>query len=222
MPPKPTAVRFLGKKDLFIILVHCKQQHQATVIETFKTYLQGKGNYTAEELEKVAEAAVLKRVRKRQYLTQEGDVAKNHAFVTKGCLRTYSVDEKGVEHILNFAIENYWIGDRESILTGQPSIYNIDAIEDSEVALISKEKFDQLCSELPAFNNMINSILQKSFLVAQDRIHTFISLSAEDKYLRFLEKFPHLNMRVPQSMIASYLGITAETLSRVRKQIVRR
>lgn len=192
------------------------------MIEVFKTYLQGKGNYTAEELETIAAAAVIKKVRKRQYLSQEGDVVKNHSFVTKGCLRTYTVDEKGVEHILNFAIENWWIGDRESIQTGQPSIYNIDAIEDSEVALINKEKFDRLCAEVPAFNNMINAILQKSFLVAQNRIHTFISLTAEDKYLNFLEKFPHLTMRVPQSMIASYLGITAETLSRVRKQIVKR
>ncbi|WP_342083581.1 Crp/Fnr family transcriptional regulator [Dyadobacter sp. OTU695] len=192
------------------------------MIEVFKTYLQAKGSYTAEELEKVTAAAVIKKVRKRQYLSQEGDVTRNHAFVTKGCLRTYTVDEKGIEHILNFAIENWWIGDRESIQTGQPSIYNIDAIEDSEVALISKEKFDQLCFEVPAFNNMINAILQKSFLVAQNRIHTFLSLTAEEKYLSLLEKFPHLNMRVPQSMIASYLGITAETLSRVRKQIAQR
>lgn len=192
------------------------------MIEVFKKYLEEKGKYTPEELETVVAAAVIKKVRKRQYLSQEGDVAKNHAFVTKGCLRTYTVDDKGIEHILNFAIENWWIGDRESILTGQPSMYNIDAIEDSEVALISREKFDQLCTEVPAFNNMINAILQKSFLVAQTRIHTFISMSAEEKYLAFLEKFPHLTLRVPQSMIASYLGITAETLSRIRKQIVKR
>ena len=191
------------------------------MIEVFKTYLQGKGNFTAEELEIVAAAAVIKKVRKRQYLTQEGDVVKNHSFVTKGCLRTYTVDEKGVEHILNFAIENWWIGDRESIQTGQPSIYNIDAIEDSEVAIISKDKFDRLCVEVPAFNDMINKLLQKSFLVAQNRIHTFISLSAEEKYLSFQEKYPHLAMRVPQSMIASFLGITAETLSRVRRQLIK-
>jgi CRP-like cAMP-binding protein len=191
------------------------------VIEVFKTYLKGKGNFTAEELETVANATVIKKVRKRQYLTQEGDVVKNHSFVTKGCLRTYTVDEKGVEHILNFAIENWWIGDRESIQTGKPSIYNIDAIEDSEVALISKDKFDRLCIEVPPFNDMINKLLQKSFLVAQNRIHTFISQTAEQKYLSFQEKYPHLTMRVPQSMIASFLGITAETLSRVRKQLIK-
>lgn len=191
------------------------------MIDIFKTYLQGKANYTPDELETILASVVIKKLRKRQYLLQEGDVCKNHTFVTKGCLRTYTVDEKGTEHILNFAIENWWIGDRESLQTGEPSMYNIDAIEDSEVALISKDKFDRLCREIPAFNNMINTILQKSFNVAQNRIYTFISLTTEEKYLSFLTKFPHLSMRVPQSMIASYLGITAETLSRVRKQIAK-
>jgi len=163
-------------------------------------------------------ACQYKKLRKRQYLLQEGDVWKYNAFVAKGCLRTYTVDDKGNEHILNFAIENWWIGDRESLQTGNPSAYNIDALEDSAVILISKDNFDQLCSDIPAFNDMVNAILQRSFIASQSRIHTFLSLSAEEKYLSFLEKYPQLAIRVPQGMIASYLGITAETLSRVRKQ----
>jgi CRP-like cAMP-binding protein len=185
------------------------------VIAVFRNYLQEKGNFTETELDAITASAAIKKVRKRQYLLQEGDVWKYNAFVTKGCLRTYSVDEKGTEHILNFAVENWWTGDRESLQTGKPSVYNIDALEDSEVALIGREKYDQLCRDIPAYNTMVNRILEKSFRVAQNRIHTFISSSAEEKYLSFLEKFPHLLMRVPQSMIASYLGITAETLSRI-------
>lgn len=192
------------------------------MIDVFLNYLKNKGNFSEEELGSIADATLIKKVRKRQYLLQEGDLSRYNIFVTKGCLRTYTVDEKGIEHILNFAVENWWLGDRESLETGEPSIYNIDAIEDSEVALLTKEKFDRLCREIPAFNNMVNAILQKSFLVAQNRIHTFISLTAEEKYLSFLEKFPHLATRVPQSMIASYLGMTAETLSRIRKLIVKK
>jgi CRP-like cAMP-binding protein len=192
------------------------------VIAVFRTYLQEKGNFTESELEAITAAAVVRKVRKRQYLLQEGDVWKYNAFVTKGCLRTYSVDKKGIEHILNFAVENWWTGDRESLQTGEESNYNIDALEDSEVALISREKYQQLCRDIPAFNAMVNAILEKSFRVAQSRIHTFISRSAEEKYLSFLEKFPHLALRVPQSMIASYLGMTAETLSRIRKQLVKK
>lgn len=190
------------------------------MIAVFREYLKEKANYTEQELDVIVAAAVIRKVRRRQYLLQQGDVWKHNAFVTKGCLRTYTVDEKGAEHIINFAVENWWIGDRESLRTGEPSIYNIDAIEDTEVALLSKEAYDTLCVEIPAFNDMVNAILEKSFRVSQHRIHTFISLTAEEKYRNFLERLPHLATRLPQSMIASYLGMTAETLSRIRKLIV--
>lgn len=192
------------------------------MIEVFKNYISEKSKVTAEELEKILKVCQVKKLRKRQYLLQEGDVWKYNAFVTKGCLRTYTVDDKGNEHIINFAVENWWTGDRESLTSGEPSIFNIEALEDAEVVLISKQNFDALCAEIPAFNDMVNAILQKSFIVAQNRIHTFISLSAEEKYLKFLEKFPHLPMRVPQGMIASYLGITPETLSRIRNQTAKK
>ena len=192
------------------------------MIDVLRKYLTEKGNFTEAELDMITAAAVIRKVRKRQYLLQAGDVWKYNAFVTKGCLRTYSVDDKGNEHIISFAVENWWTGDRESLQTGEPSTFNIDALEDSEVALIIKEKYEALCREIPAFNAMVSAILEKSFRVAQSRIHTFISSSAEEKYLTFLEKFPHLVMRVPQTMIASYLGITPETLSRIRKQLVKK
>jgi CRP-like cAMP-binding protein len=188
------------------------------MIEVFKKYVLEKSQVSASDFEKIANVCQLKKIKKRQYLLQEGDVWKYNAFVTKGCLRTYTLDEKGNEHIINFAVENWWTGDRESLMTGEPSIFNIDALENSEVILIGKAVFDQLCQELPAFNNMINEILQRSFNSSQNRIHSIISLSAEDKYLKFLEKYPHLPMRVSQGMIASYLGITPETLSRLRKR----
>lgn len=188
------------------------------MFDNFKQYILERSTVTAEDLLKIEAVCQFKKLRKRQYLLQEGDVWKYNAFIVKGCVRTFSVDEKGNEHILNFAIENWWTGDRESLLSGEPSAYNIEALEDTEVILIIKETFDQLCKEIPAFNDMINNILQRSFNASQKRIHTFLSLSAEEKYLQFLEKYPQLIMRVPQGMIASYLGITAETLSRVRKQ----
>ncbi|RBQ09033.1 Crp/Fnr family transcriptional regulator [Pedobacter miscanthi] len=192
------------------------------MIEVFKTYLKEKGSFSDVELKQIESVTTIKKLRKRQYLLQEGDVWKYNAFITKGCVRTYTVDEKGNEHILNFAVENWWTGDRESLFSGKPSVYNIDALEDSQVALITKENFNLLCKEIPAFNNMVTLILEKSFIVSQSRIQSFISSSAEEKYLKFLETFPHLPMRVPQGMIASYLGITAETLSRIRKNALKK
>ncbi|BAV06915.1 cAMP-binding domain of CRP or a regulatory subunit of cAMP-dependent protein kinases [Filimonas lacunae] len=188
------------------------------MFEAFKKYILEKANVTEADLEKIEAVCQYKKLRKRQFLLQEGDVWKYNAFIVKGCLRTYTIDDKGTEHILNFAIENWWTGDRESLQTGNPSMYNIDTLEDAEVILITKANFDQLCSTIPAFNDMVNAILQRSFVASQSRIHTFLSLGAEEKYLKFLEKYPQLATRVPQGMIASYLGITAETLSRVRKQ----
>ena len=111
------------------------------------------------------------------------------------------------------------IGDRESLLSGNPSRFNIDAIEYSNVVLITHENFQRIGQQLPAFEDMINAILQKCFVVSQNRIQAAISYSAEDKYLHFIQTYPARAQRVPQSMIASFLGITPETLSRVRNQV---
>lgn len=192
------------------------------MIEIFKKYLLDKSKVSENDFDLIARLCQIKKLKKHQFLLQEGDVWKYHAFVTKGCLRTYSLDEKGREHILNFAVENWWTGDRESLTSGEASVFNIDALENSELILISKNNFDHLCAEIPAFNDMVNAVLQKSFLAAQSRIHTFISLTAEEKYSKFLEKYPHLPMRVPQGMIASYIGITPETLSRLRRKTVKK
>jgi len=192
------------------------------VIEIFKNYVLENSLVSKEDFNIIAAVCQVKKLRKRQYLLQEGDVWKYNAFVTKGCLRTYTLNDKGNEHIINFAVEKWWTGDRESLTSGEPSIFNIDALEDSVVILIPKNNFDLLCQEIPAFNDMVNKILQKSFIAAQNRIHSFISLTAEEKYNKFLEKFPHLTMRISQGMIASYLGITPETLSRLRKQSVKK
>jgi CRP-like cAMP-binding protein len=183
----------------------------------FRNYIEEKINLTDQEFALIESVSALKKLRKHQYLLQEGDVWRWNAFVCKGFLRTYSIDNKGQEHIMNFAPENHWSGDRSSLASELPSKYNIDALEHSEVLMIKKGDFDMLCSSIPVFNDLVNTILQKSFVVSQDRIHVNITHSAEEKYQDFITKFPGIANRVPQHMIASYLGISAETLSRVRK-----
>ncbi|MES2239530.1 MAG: Crp/Fnr family transcriptional regulator [Bacteroidota bacterium] len=190
--------------------------------EIFQNYLNEKTTFTEAESERIQSFAIIKKLRKRQYLLQEGDVWKYDAFITQGCLRTYSVDEKGNEHVLSFSMENWWTGDRESLLSQQPSLFNIDAIEDSELVLFTHENFELLCQEILAFNNMINAILQRSFIASQNRIRASLSLTAEEKYLNFVNKYPGFAMRIPQTMIASYLGMTPETLSRIRKQTAKK
>lgn len=189
------------------------------MFDVFANYLLSKADFTADELQRIKAACLVKTLRKHQYLLQAGDVWTYAAFVAKGCVRRYAVDGKGAEHILTFAVENWWTGDQESLTTGQPSRYNIDAVEDSEVVLIRKEDFAQLRQELPVFGQVINTILHRSFMASQNRIHSAISHSAEEKYRDFLLRFPELALRIPQHMVASYLGMTTETLSRIRRHL---
>jgi len=166
--------------------------------------------------------SLVRKLRKHQFLLQAGDICKQHAFVSKGCLRSYSVDSDGVEHTVKFAVENWWIGDRDSLMSGEPAMLNIDAVEDSEVVLLSTKNFDLICQKIPAFNNMVNNLLQSAYNASQNRILANISLSAIEKYEHFLQRYPDLALRIPQGMIASYLGMSPETLSRVRNQIMSR
>lgn len=119
--------------------------------DVFQQYVDNKIILTADQEERIRSLAVIKKLRKKQYLLQEGDVWKYDAFVVKGCVRTYSVDEKGNEHIIGFSIENWWTGERESLLSGAPSRFNIDAVEDSAIVLFTHENFELICKEMPVF-----------------------------------------------------------------------
>jgi CRP-like cAMP-binding protein len=173
------------------------------------------------EFELVKKAFTFKRYKKGQFMLQEGDVSKHHAFILKGSMRQYSVDAKGIEHILHFGIENWWIGDRESVTMLTPSKYNIEAIEDTEVLLITSEDFQQLRTNLPSVEKMISTMNQRNFVASQKRIHDALSLTAEERYLELLKNHPDFLQRFPQTMLASYLGITAETFSRIRKKALK-
>jgi CRP-like cAMP-binding protein len=158
-----------------------------------------------------------KKLRKKQYLLQSGDVNRYQAFVVKGLLRSYTVDEKDNEHILQFASEGWWIADLSSYLTSEPSILNIDALEDSELLLLDKNAWEASMKSIPVLEHYFRIILQNHLVSTQKRLLQSLSETAEEKYTRFLKTYPECLQRMPQHMIASYLGITRETLSRVRK-----
>ncbi len=163
-----------------------------------------------------------KKLRKRQYFLQESDVCKYQAFVEKGLLRSYTVDEKGSEHILQFASEGWWMADLSSYLTNEPSILNIDALEDAELLLLSKSSWEQAMKEIPALEHYFRIIIQNHLVATQKRLLQSLAETAEEKYNRFLKTYPECLQRMPQHMIASYLGVTRETLSRIRKHLADR
>jgi CRP-like cAMP-binding protein len=163
-----------------------------------------------------------KKIRKRQYLLQQGDVSKYTAFVEKGLLRSYIIDDKGAELIMQFAPEGWWINDMFSSITGEPAEQNIDAMEDSELLLLSNQAYEQLLQEAPVFERFFRLLIQNSFVALQRRLKGNIIQTAEEKYKNFIQLYPNIVQRVPQHNIASFLGITPESLSRIRKHMAER
>jgi len=161
-----------------------------------------------------------KKLRKRQYLLQEGEICKSVAFVSKGMLRSYFVDEKSNEHIIQFAPEGWFVSDLYSFITEDSSNLNIDAIESSEVILISKTAHLYLEKAVPEFFKFNYTQYRGAYIALQKRLTDMFTLSTEEKYTKLLKIYPDIMQRVPQHMIASYLGLTAETLSRVRKKLI--
>lgn len=175
---------------------------------------------TEEEKEICETFFIPRKLRKKQFLLHEGDVCKVNAFVAKGILRSYTVDDKGNEHIVQFAAEGWWISDLYSFLTGEESAYNIEAIENCELLLLTRSASDELLALVPKFESYQRLLLQGAYIAMQRRITASLNQTAEEKYLDIIQTYPDIIQRVPQHMVASYLGITPETLSRIRKQLV--
>lgn len=171
-----------------------------------------------EGLEIIQNYLIPKKLRKRQYLLQEGDVCKYNCFVEKGALKAYILDEKANEHIVQFAFEGCFISDLASMMTGDPSSYNIEAMEDSELVLLTNKAHHEIIKKVPCFEYFVHSRLQSAYIDLQNRLIDIISLSGEKKYNNLINKYPEITQRVPQHMLASYLGLSAETLSRIRSQ----
>lgn len=188
------------------------------MFEKLRQYLSRDATFTEDELSFMQNCFVEKRIKKGEFFLREGEISKHGAFVAKGCLRSYTVDDKGKEHILQFAAEDWWIGNISSMRTNTPSAYFIDAIEDSELLLIDGPSFDR-SMQIPNFAAGFRRGIERHAAAKDQRIIASLSSSAEERYTGFLEKYPTIAQRVPQHMVASYLGISPETLSRVRKQM---
>jgi len=158
-----------------------------------------------------------KKLRKRQYFLQEGDVCKYIGFIVKGSARTFTVDEKGHEHILKLSLENWWLADFESFYLLTPSRFNIEALEDLEVLRSTNAQIEEFLKHIPAFSAMANVISQNNTIATQKRMQVAMNYTAEERYEDLISNYPQFLQRFPQNMLASYLGLSPETLSRIRK-----
>ncbi len=173
---------------------------------------------TNQEKALIAATFQPRKLRKKQYFLQEGDVCKYAGFIVKGAMRQYSVDEKGAEHIVQLLIENYWANDRESSAMLTASKYNIEACEDTELLILTRAEMLDLIEKIPAMAKMVFLMDERNSIANQRRVNSTISSTAEKRYEEFAGNHPQFIQRFPQHTIASFLGITKETLSRIRKQ----
>jgi CRP-like cAMP-binding protein len=160
-----------------------------------------------------------KQLKRKEFLLKAGEVCRTENFVTKGCLRTYTIDENGFEHILMFAIEDWWTGDLYSFPAEKPSSYFIDALEDTELLQISKTNLEQLYERVPKFERFYRIIFQNALITQHERINQNLSYTAEQRYIHFIEKYPKVEQRISQKHVATFLGITPEFLSILRKKL---
>jgi len=186
---------------------------------TFHTYLKEQAGVTDTQLVHLKKRTNKRAIKKKEVLLHKGEVCKHFFYVEKGLLRLYSIDRGGREHILQFAPEKWLIIDRASFYFNEPSEFYIDAIEESIITVLDEEFINSASEISPQFRKHNERILQNHIRHLQIRIERLIGASAEERYLNFLERYPNLISRVPQWMIASYLGITPESLSRIRREL---
>ena len=157
---------------------------------------------------------------RKQFILQDGQVCKSSTFVTKGCLRGFTVDQHGLEHVINFAPVGWWIADMYSLLTQKPGTLNIEATEDAEVLLLSKANQEQLYQDIPKFERFFRIITENSLIAYQQRTIDNLSLAAEERYTNFCKRYPSLIQTLPKKQIASYIGVTPEFFSRMQHKML--
>ncbi|REG85301.1 Crp/Fnr family transcriptional regulator [Winogradskyella sediminis] len=187
----------------------------------FKKFLIEKGGLSEDEIVQIEPFIQTKTLASHEFLLRAGEVCSHSFFVERGVLRFYALNEEGKENILQFATENWIVSDRGSVFFQQPSTYYIDAIEDAVVVLLSEEFVSEVAKLNPGFRTQNERLLQNHIRHLYKRVSLLIGASAKERYLEFVAMYPDLLLRVPQWMIASYLGITPESLSRVRKSLAK-
>ena len=190
--------------------------------EQFKKYIIENTGLSENEYKELEHLVYSIEVKKGTVLLKESQICDRAFFVCKGILRCYTVDEMGKDHIIQFASENWWIADRSSFYFDEPSELFIDVIEDAELVYIHKDFIKNALQVSQKFSSYNSLALQRNIIQMQKRINYLLSATAEKKYLDFIETYPKITLRVPLQMIASYLGITPESLSRVRKELARK
>jgi len=189
------------------------------MFKIFAAYLKSKIEITEEQLQIIEPFFTEKQCEKGEVLLQIHEICQYTFFVTRGCLRSFVIDEKGKEHIIQFAPENWWISEQISLIDQEPAMYGIDAVEDTEYLAVDRQFFNEFHKVISGAREMSGRLQLNSLRAFQKRLVSHLADTGEERYLAFIRTYPSLALRLPLKMIASYLGITPESLSRIRKEI---
>ncbi|GAO43978.1 Crp/Fnr family transcriptional regulator [Flavihumibacter petaseus] len=174
---------------------------------------------TEAEMAIIESTFTFRKFRRKQYILQEGDIARYETFIVKGVTRTYEINAAGQEHVVQFGAEDWWVGDLYSFLSDTPSNYNIDCLEDTEVYQITKTNLELLYEAVPKLERHFRIMIQNAYIALTQRVSDTLAKSATERYQAFVLRYPEIDQRVPDHQIASYLGITPQSLSRLRSRI---
>ena len=189
-------------------------------IQPLLNYIKNYVSLTKEEEQFLNSKVTYRKYLKGQYIIQQGDVCKYECFVVKGCTKMFHVNEEGQEHILMFSIEDWWTSDMGSFITQTPADFSVMCLEPTELVMFSHDIIEELYQKIPKLERFFRQIIEKAFVASQKRIVRNFSLSAKERYLYFKNQYPKIEQRIPQYMVASYLGITKEFLSKIKKQLL--
>lgn len=184
------------------------------------SHIQNKVHLHKEEQDQLQPFFSFRKLKKKQYLLHEGEVCTHLSFVSKGLLKSYFVDEKGSEHINMFAFEGWWMSDFKSFISQENAVLNINAVEETELLMITLEDYNTLMLKIPVMDRYFRILYQNSLATKDYRLIASNSYTAEEKYLQLSEKNPEMIKRIPHNLIASFLGLAPETVSRIRKKIL--
>ena len=177
-------------------------------------------NFTDDEYRRYCQFLESRIIEKKEHYLRAGDICRATAYVNKGCLRRYVIDEHAKEVIIHFAVEDWWVGDLESFYSGKPSVYYIQALEECELILLPRNNYLRICEEIPKYKIFHDEKIQRNYYATLKRLSIAQAGTPEEKYLLLMKEQPQLFQRIPLHYIASYLGIEPESLSRLRKRLV--
>jgi CRP-like cAMP-binding protein len=189
-------------------------------LEELITYIQKYVVLSESDIELIEDAIITRNYLKGQYIVQQGDICRYESFVISGCTKTFFMDADGNEHVVMFATEHWWTADLGSFVNQEPADYNVQCLENTTVMAFTYDAIEELYTKVPQLERFFRLIIQRALVAAQKRIIRNLSMSAKDRYLLFRELYPNIEQRVPQYLIASYLGITRQFLSKLRANLI--